>query len=65
MKKLKNCPFCDSDNVYLDSYDPFDGYHRDFSRYRIRCLHCDAEIEKIHYDEVIEAWNRRANENDE
>lgn len=64
MKKLKDCPFCGSDNIFIDSYDPYDGYQGNLTIFRIRCLHCDATFEKKTYDEIIKSWNRRAeNEN--
>ena len=65
MEKLKNCPFCGSCNVDLYSYDPFDGYRGDLERYKVSCLSCGCNLERIKKDDAIAAWNRRANENDE
>ena len=54
-KKLKPCPFCGSDAVFIDEYfeEPM----------RIQCTECCAEM-RAEFDEctgegLIEQWNRR------
>lgn len=56
--ELKPCPFCGGlASVY--SYDPYDSYQGDCTRYRVRCIDCKAFVERKYEDEAIEAWNRR------
>ena len=69
MEKLKNCPFCGSDNI---SYPKERNWIQELTNdiypymgYCIKCRNCKAEIERSDYSDVFEAWNRRANENDE
>lgn len=61
-EELKSCPFCGSEKVECFWDDPYDGYHGNLGRYRITCCHCCVEIERKEKQSVIEAWNRRAND---
>ena len=52
-EKLKPCPFCGSENLYIDSGEFF-------REYEIRCTKCGGRI--CWFDtkaEAITAWNRR------
>ena len=53
-EQLKPCPFCGSEKTYFIAID---------GDYQIECACCYA---KSHFydtkDDVIEAWNRRAND---
>lgn len=69
MEKLKPCPFCGSDII---SYPKRENWIQEltndiypYMRYCVKCLNCQAKIERSDYADVLEAWNRRANENDE
>lgn len=58
MSKLKPCPFCGSDNLYVDGYD-----HAAGQRWRVVCLSCMAMVDpgtEQQKHRAIEAWNRRA-----
>ena len=64
MAELKPCPFCGFGIPLLYTYDPFDGYQGNCTRYKIVCGNCSAEIRRPTEADVIEAWNKRA-ENEE
>ncbi len=57
MNKLKPCPFCGSEHIYVDGYE-----HGAGQRWRVVCLDCMAMVDKgtiqLKY-RAIEAWNRR------
>lgn len=63
MPRLKNCPFCGSDNIYIDGTCIYPE-HQD-NMYYVLCMNCEATIGRLNYEDVFEAWNRRADENDE
>lgn len=69
MEKLKPCPFFGSDIIYYPKRENWiqeltnDIYP--YMRCCVKWLNCQAKIERPGYAEVLEAWNRRANENDE
>ena len=61
-EKLKPCPFCGGEAEPKSSVDTFG--HEGF--FYVLCRKCYARTD--HYEtgaEVIEAWNRRANEEEE
>ncbi|HGJ5858088.1 Lar family restriction alleviation protein [Arsenophonus nasoniae] len=59
MSELKNCPFCGSDNLYVDSEDS--EFYDDDTLYRVECGSCDASTGWCsNSDEAIEMWNQRA-----
>lgn len=56
--KLKPCPFCGSEKIYIEQYD-----HPAGKRWRIFCCNCMAGIDTgtdQSKGAVIETWNRRA-----
>ena len=59
MNKLKPCPFCGSTDI---DYGVYTGTMRGFDY--VQCQECGAEIHaaegKEYLKEVIERWNRRA-----
>lgn len=69
MPRLKNCPFCGSDNIYYPKERNWmcelSSGIDDYMDYHIECWNCKATISRREYADVFEAWNRRANENDE
>lgn len=54
MSKLKPCPFCGSEHVYVSKIKK--------SVYRVECWCCGASIESC-IGEAIKWWNTRAIEN--
>lgn len=57
--ELKPCPFCGG-NPMSYSYDPFDGYQGNLTKYAVRCLRCTAKISAATKEKAHEMWNRRA-----
>ena len=59
MAELKPCPFCGCAiiDMHIDS-----GAAREYGieRYRARCEHCAAQMYRGTEKELVEAWNRRA-----
>lgn len=58
--ELKPCPFCGGIPMFY-SYDPFDGYQGNLTKYAVRCLKCTARINAPTEEKAKEMWNRRAN----
>ena len=57
MDKLKPCPFCGGDNLYVDGYE-----HGAGTRWRVVCLSCMGMVDSGTVQQkhrAIEAWNRR------
>lgn len=51
MEKLKNCPFCGSDNITISNW----------GLWRCWCQDCLAKTaDMLSQKEAIEAWNRRS-----
>lgn len=64
MDELKPCPFCGSKNISIRLKDPFDGYQGNLTVHRVLCGNCGAQNERKGVLDAVEAWNRRAdNEN--
>lgn len=61
-QKLRNCPFCESKAIL----ETFTTAREKVPRYRVRCEKCFCRTNWDYFeaDEVIEAWNRRANDDD-
>ena len=57
MTELKPCPFCGSKDVFFDEANGMD-VDRDY----ILCLSCGVFVRYGHSRELIELWNKRANE---
>ncbi|WGO82317.1 Lar family restriction alleviation protein [Arsenophonus apicola] len=59
MNELKNCPFCGSDDIHIDSEKGLIDEEDEF--YQIECWECESST-GWHFDlkEAIQAWNRRA-----
>lgn len=60
MEKLKPCPFCGSQKVYVIEHK----FHHLSNSYGVRCLHCKTESYQF-FDtqkEAVEAWNRRVSD---
>ena len=57
--ELKPCPFCGGKPIHF-SYDPFDGYQGNCTKYAVSCLKCSARINAITEEKAKECWNRRA-----
>lgn len=60
LDQFDNCPFCDSENIDVWYYDPFDGYQGNNWRYQVKCNSCGANLERKTLEEAEVAWNRRA-----
>lgn len=72
--ELKPCPFCGSDNVKIVYWDEDEQNEKAWERgdkqnenhyYVIRCYNCDIELfggATGSAKELVEAWNRRAEE---
>lgn len=60
MEELKLCPFCGNEPIMLHTRYPMTEY------WNVKCVSCSAEINNPMFaeKEAIEAWNRRANDND-
>ncbi len=58
--ELKPCPFCGGTDIEIYSYDPYDGYQGNLTRWCAVCTSCGCEYDKEEKSAVIEAWNRRA-----
>ena len=56
--KLKPCPFCGGEATTY-SYDPFDGYQGNLTKYVISCTKCAANIETGSKVKSERMWNRR------
>ncbi len=57
-KKLKPCPFCgDKAEVLLDSL----AFTKGLTFFKVKCRFCGAKITRLTKPEVVEAWNRRTN----
>ncbi len=55
IEKLKPCPFCGSDSLYIPENPVFDYY--------VRCNNCQSRSNSFENAErAIEAWNRRTND---
>lgn len=54
--KLKPCPFCGGEAVYMDKHTPAERPHP-----TIECFDCSCSMSEISKDFLIESWNRRAN----
>lgn len=58
MEELKPCPFCGSNNIYVDEYEHPCGQNR----FRVVCCDCMGQVDtgtwQIKYD-AIKAWNTR------
>lgn len=60
MDKLKKCPFCGCDRIFVATYE-YDDYG-DKTYYKAECNECETETGfKVSKCEAIAAWNRRAN----
>ena len=59
-RELKYCPFCGNTDLELYEYDPFDGYQGNLSRWKIHCVSCGCSMQRPKKDNLITAWNRRA-----
>ena len=58
MIKLKPCPFCGCENIYIDGYK-----HGAGLRWRVMCLDCMGMVDPGTIQQkyrAIELWNRRA-----
>ena len=58
MSKLRECPFCGGENIYVDGYE-----HGAGLRWRIVCLGCMGMVDPGTIQQkyrAIEAWNLRA-----
>lgn len=58
-KKLKPCPFCGSEEVYVEEYE----HHPGVTRYRVLCAGCMAGVDTGTRQEpgwAVEDWNRRS-----
>lgn len=71
---LKHCPFCGSNAEIRTTYEVLNTTTRNLHSY-VRCERCFAETNKFSYKDAdctganpiksaVEAWNRRAGEND-
>lgn len=66
MNKLKPCPFCGSNNVAI-----YDNYKTKFTVHYncVECLKCGAMVvdtnEKHSLNDVVKAWNRRVNDDEQ
>ena len=59
--ELKPCPFCGG-KAEIYQYDPFDGYQGDCSMNIVHCTRCGAAFERRRKEQAMDAWNRRAND---
>lgn len=55
MEELKKCPFCGGEAKFYKVYDFV-------NRYVVKCTKCYIRIVGFRKEDVIEAWNRRAEE---
>lgn len=68
-EKLKSCPFCGGEAAI---YSGVTSYHPPVPKAYVYCKECyvatmtfeDMKNDGAHFQKAIEAWNRRANEND-
>ncbi len=60
-EKLKPCPFCGSEKIYIDMRDVF---NEDETEYFYTCKNCGATAPAcIDDNDALKAWNTRAYEN--
>lgn len=57
--ELKPCPFCGGNPIFY-SYDPFDGYQGNLTKYAVACVKCTARINANTEEKAKAMWNRRA-----
>jgi len=60
MDELKPCPFCGGKAEGPFYYDPYYGYQGDCGSYTIECNACRALVNQRTKEQVIDIWNRRA-----
>lgn len=61
--KLKPCPFCGCEEIYLEEYDTVVG-----KRWRVFCTNCMAGIDTgcdQSWGKPVEAWNKRVSEKED
>lgn len=62
---LKPCPFCGSEKVFLNVMPPhthiFANMPISLGSATVECLNCEATLIRDTEEEVVKAWNRRAN----
>lgn len=60
-KKLKNCPFCNSDEIMIVKNDMYVNGEFSDTEYGIYCDGCDIEVKNpgLTMHDLIELWNER------
>lgn len=63
MKGLKPCPFCGSKHQFIEDlgWKPASRFYDGKHWFVINCADCEAGVRGFGREEMIAAWNRRAN----
>lgn len=63
MDNLKPCPLCGSKAIKCVEYSPTDGYIANSWYYKVKCDSCGLMMCKSQREDVINAWNKRGDDN--